>query len=205
MKLYDSVGPNPQVVRIFIAEKGLDIPTQTVDLIGGENRRPPYSQSVNVAGQMPTLELDSGQTISEIMAICEYLEDVHPAPVLIGATPEQKAETRMWARRIDLNIFEPMANGFRAAEGRPLFQDRVKLVSAAGAADLKAVAADRLVWIDQLLCGGTWVCGDRFSLADIVLFAASAFGPSVGQPLPTGLTWLPGWLERMKARPSAAA
>jgi len=116
MKLYNSVGPNPQVVRMFIAEKGMDIPKQEVDLMGGENRRPPFNSTVNVAGQLPALELDNGKTISEITAICEYLEEVGKGPALIGATPEERAETRMWVRRIDLNICEPMANGFRAAE-----------------------------------------------------------------------------------------
>jgi glutathione S-transferase len=132
MKLYNSVGPNPQVVRMFIAEKGMDIPKQEVDLMGGENRRPPFNSTVNVAGQLPALELDNGKTISEITAICEYLEEVGKGPALIGATPEERAETRMWVRRIDLNICEPMANGFRAAEGRAIFANRIKLVGADG-------------------------------------------------------------------------
>jgi len=143
MKLYNSVGPNPQVVRMFIAEKGLDIPKQEVDLMGGENRRPPFNSTVNVAGQLPALGLDNGKTISEITAICEYLEEVGKGPALIGATPEERAETRMWVRRIDLNICEPMANGFRAAEGRAIFANRIKLVGADGAKELKEIARDR--------------------------------------------------------------
>ncbi len=95
MKLYNSVGPNPQVVRMFIAEKGMDIPKQEVDLMGGENRRPPFNSTVNVAGQLPALGLDNGKTISEITAICEYLEEVGKGPALIGATPEERAETRI--------------------------------------------------------------------------------------------------------------
>ena len=126
MKLYNSVGPNPHVVRMFIAEKGMDVPRQEVDLMGGENRRPPFNSTVNVSGQLPALELDNGLTISEITAICEYLEEVGKGPALIGSTPEERAESRMWVRRIDLNICEPMANGFRAAEGRALFANRIK-------------------------------------------------------------------------------
>jgi glutathione S-transferase len=118
MKFYNSIGPNPRAVRMFIAEKGLTIPTVEVDLMKGENRQGPYTQK-NTAGQMPCLELDDGTTVSEITAICEYLEDIHPTPALIGASPKEKAETRQWARRIDLNICEPM-NGFRYS-GLPLF------------------------------------------------------------------------------------
>ncbi len=205
MKLYNSLGPNPHVVRIFMAEKGIDIPKQEVDLMGGENRRAPYNAEVNVAGQLPALELDNGQRIAEITTICEYLEEKHPSPALIGATPEERAETRMWVRRIDLNICEPMANGFRAAEGRRLFENRIKLVGAEGAADLKAIAKDRLLWLDAQLAGRQWIVGDRFSLADILLYGFLTFGAQVGQPIPDEATNIKAWYERAKARPSAAA
>ena len=111
----------------------------------------------------------------------------------------------MWTRRIDLGIVEPMANGFRAAEGRPLFEPRMKLVGAEGAADLKAIARDRILWLDRQMSGRTWVCGDRFSLADILLYAFTAFGATVGQPLPPEAKWLPEWYARVAARPSSAA
>ena len=205
MKLHTSVGPNPHMVRMFIAEKGLTIPQVTVDLMGGENRRPPYTDKVNPAGQTPALELADGTTITEITVICEYLEEKHPTPALIGATPEERAETRMWTRRIDLNICEPMANGFRAAEGRPMFEPRMKLVGAEGAAELKAIARDRLLWLDAQMQGRTFVCGERFCLADILLFAFLAFGAQVGQPIPDEAGWVKAWFERVKARPSAAA
>lgn len=205
MKLHTSIGPNPHMVRMFIAEKGLNIPQVTVDLMGGENRRPPYTDKVNPAGQTPALELADGATITEITVICEYLEEKHPTPALIGTTPEERAETRMWTRRIDLNICEPMANGFRAAEGRQMFEPRMKLVGAEGAADLKAIARDRLLWLDGQLQGRTFVCGERFSLADILLFAFLTFGAQVGQPIPDEAGWVKAWYERVKARPSAAA
>lgn len=205
MKLYDSMGPNPHVVRMFIAEKGMTIPTQKVDLMGGENRKPPYTETINAAGQIPALELDNGHKVCEILPICEYLEEVQPSPPLIGSNAEERAETRMWTRRIDLNICEPLANGFRAAEGRGLFESRMKLVGAEGAAELKAIARDRLLWLDGQMAGRTFVCGDRFSLADILLFTFLAFGAEVGQPIPDEAGWVKSSFERVKARPSAAA
>lgn len=205
MKLYNSIGPNPRMVRMFAAEKGLALPTVEIDLLGGENRQAAYSGGVNVAGQTPALQLEDGQVITEITVICEYLEEKHPTPALIGATPEERAETRMWTRRIDLNICEPMTNGFRASEGRRLFESRMKLVGAEGAAELKAIARDRLLWLDGLMTGRQFVCGDRFSLADVLLFAFLDFGASVAQPIPAEAAWVTAWFERVKARPSAAA
>lgn len=205
MKLYNSIGPNPRMVRMFAAEKGVTLPTIEIDLLGGENRQPAYSGEVNVAGQTPALQLADGQVIAEITAICEYLEEKHPTPSLVGATAEERAETRMWTRRIDLNICEPLANGFRASEGRGLFAPRMKLVGAEGAAELKAIARDRILWLDGQMTGRTFVCGDRLSLADLLLFAFLDFGASVGQPIPAEAAWVNAWFERMKARPSAAA
>ena len=204
MKLYNSVGPNPQVVRMFLAEKGMSIPVETIDLLGGENRRAPYVAGVNPAGQTPALETEGGITIAEITVICEYLEELHPTPALIGETPIQRAETRMWTRRIDLNICEPMVNGFRASEGRALFQSRITLVGLEGAAELKAIAKDRLHWLSSLMGDRQYVCGDRFSLADIMLFVFLGFGATVGQSLTHETPWISSWFERVKARPSSA-
>lgn len=205
MKLHTSIGPNPHVVRMFAAEKGLSLPTVDVDLMGGENRRPPYNEAINRAGQTPALELDDGVTITEITVICEYLEEKHPTPALIGSAAEERAETRMWTRRIDLSICEPMTTGFRAAEGRRMFESRMKLVGPEGAADLKAIAKDRLLWLDGQLAGRRFVCGDRFTLADILLFVFLAFGAQVGQPIPDEAAWVKDWFARVQARPSAAA
>src|SRR5688500_9798258 len=128
MKFYNSIGPNPHVVRMFAAEKGIIFETVEVDLMGGENRQDAY-MSRNAAGTTPTLQLHDGRCLAEITATREYLEETQPEPALIGRTPEERAETRMWVRRIDLGIVEPMTNGFRAAEGRRLFERRIKLVS----------------------------------------------------------------------------
>jgi glutathione S-transferase len=203
MKLYNSIGPNPHVVRMFMAEKGIEIPTEQVDLMAGENRREPYLQK-NSAGQLPALELDSGHCVTEITAICEYLEDTHPNPPLIGSTPEEKAEARKWTRRVDLAICEPMANGFRFAEGLPLFKSRVVTVPEA-ADGLKRMAQDRIKWLDGEINGKEFLCGKRFTLADILLYCFLDFGGQVGQPLKEENTNIAAWFQRVKARPSANA
>lgn len=202
MKLHQSVGPNPRVVKMFIAEKGMDVPRVSVDLMGGENRQDPY-KAKNPAGQTPCLELDDGSYLSEITAICEYLEEKQPSPALIGATPEERAQTRMWTRRVDLKVCEPMANGFRFAEGLPLFKDRMLTVPEASPG-LKAMAKDGEQWLESQF-KGPWICGDRFTLADVLLFGFVDFGFQVGQPLDPAFKKLTDWYERVKARPSAAA
>lgn len=203
MKLYNSIGPNPKTVRMFIAEKGLDIPKVEVDLRGGENRRQPYL-SINPSGQMPALELDDGTVLAEITAICEYLDERQPTNSLIGTTPEQRAETRMWVRRVDLNILEPMTNGFRFAEGLKLFKNRIHCIPQA-ADDLKLAGREKLQWLDGLMAGKQYICGDRYSLADIMLFVFLEFLAGVGQPLDPALGNVNPWFARIKARPAAAA
>ncbi len=201
MKFFNSIGPNPRVVKLFMAEKGITIPEVEIDLRGGENRRPPYSVSVNPTGQTPALELDDGSMLTEITAICEYLEERYPTPPLIGTTAEERATTRMWTRRIDLKICEPMTNGFRFAEGLPLFEPRMRVLPEA-AAGLKAVAQDGLKWLDPLIAGREFICGDKLTLADVLLFAFVDFGAGVGQPLPPECSNLASWYGRMKTRPS---
>jgi len=203
MKFYNSIGPNPHVVRMFMTEKGLTIPSQDVDLRAGDNRKPEHLAR-NPHGQMPTLELDDGTFISEILAICEYLEDTNPNPPLIGSTPEEKAEARMWTRRADLNICEPLTNGFRFGEGEPFFKNRIVTVPEASAG-LKKIAQDRIKWIDGQLAGKEFLCGKRLTIADILLYCFLDFGATVGQPLAPDNKNVVAWFERMKARPSAKA
>jgi glutathione S-transferase len=203
MKLYNSLGPNPRVVRMFLAEKGTQLSLAQVDVISGENRQEPYLQ-VNPHGQTPTLELDDGRHISEILPICEYLEEVRPEPPLVGRTPEERAETRMWARRVDLNICEPLTNSYRYSGGLRLFQSR--MVTVPEAADgLRRVAQDRLRWLDAQMAGKTFLCGPRFTLADIHLFCFLTFSIERGTPLDASLIRLAEWLTRIADRPSAAA
>lgn len=205
MLFYDSIGPNPRVVRMFMAERGITgIPTETVDLRGGENRREPFL-SKNPSGQCPALALDDGSILAEITAICEYLDEVGPpGKTLIGATPEERAATRMWTRRIDLNILEPMANGFRFAEGLKLFQDRLRCIPQA-ADELKLTAQEKLTWLDGLIAGRKFICGDKITLADILLFCFMDFFAGIKQPINQDNKNIVAWYERMKALPSAAA
>lgn len=203
MKLFNSVGPNPKVVRMYMAERGIEVDLQEIDLMGGENRQNDYVK-INPGGQLPALELDNGDIIAEITCICEYLDDRDGGSSLIGTTPEERAETRMWARRIDLGILEPLTNGFRYAEGAPIFKDRMTLIPHA-AADLKALAQEKITWLDGLMDGKEFVCGDRFTLADILLFVFLEFGTQVGQPLNDANKNITSLYERVGARPSAKA
>jgi glutathione S-transferase len=203
MKLYNSIGPNPRVVRMFMAERGIELPTVEVDIMRGDNRQAPHLAR-NPAGQTPALELDDGSTITEITVICEYLDEITPGASLIGATPVERAETRMWVRRIDLNIVEPMIVGFRSAEGLKMFQNRVVCLPQA-ADDLKRIGQKNLRWLDGLMAGKAFVCGDRFSLADVFLFCFVDFFTSVRQPVDPEFTTLHAWYARMKERPSVAA
>lgn len=201
MKLYTGMGPNPRVVTLAVAETGADVELVEVDLVAGENRQDAHLGR-NPAGQLPTLELDGGEFISEITAIAEYLDD-KTGGSLIGGTPEERAETHMWVRRIDLNICENMANGFRFAEGLPLFESRIHVIPQA-ADDFKKIAQDWLAKIDGLIGGNQYICGDRFTLADIMLFAFLEFGAGVGQPLDAKCENLQAWYARVAARPSVA-
>jgi glutathione S-transferase len=203
MKLYDSFGPNPRALRMVLLEKQLELPKLEIDLLGAENRRPPYTDR-NPGGQVPALELDDGRVIGETVAIFEYLEEKHPTPPLIGTTPEERAETRCWQRRVELRITEPLYNGFRFAEGLELFRPRLRVLPEA-AEGLKATVRDNLAWLDPLLAGRYWIVGSRFTVADVILYCALDFGRGAGQPLDGSLTNVAAWFERVAARPSAAA
>jgi glutathione S-transferase len=188
---------------MFMAEKGIQIPTEQVDLMAGHNRQEPYL-SKNPAGQMPALELDDGVVLCEILPICEYLDETHPNPPLIGSNAEERAITRMWTRRIDLNICEPMANGFRFGEGLQLFQNRIRTIPEASTG-LKETAKEKLAWLDGLVAGRQWIVGDRFTLADILLYVFVEFGAQVGQPLDPANKNLAAWKDRVAARSKAPA
>ena len=203
MKLYDSVGPNPRIVRMFMAEKGIEMPKQTVDLRKGENREAEHLKR-NPHGQMPTLELDNGSYLSEITPICEYLEEKHPTPAMIGTTAEERAECRMWTRRVDLNICEPLANGYRFGEALKFFEKRIPVVPEASSG-LKMIAANRLQWLDGQMAGKDYLCGKRYTLADILLYGWLDFAGQVGQPPDPANSHIVAWMARVGERPSAKA
>lgn len=202
MKLYTSVGPNPRVVTMFMAEKGITLDMVTVDIRAGENRQEAFLK-VNPSGQSPSLELDDGSNLNEITAICEYLDEKSPGASLIGATAEERAVTRMWTRRVDLKVCEPLANGFRFGEGLPMFQGRMRCLPDASPG-LKAIAQDGIQWFENNF-QGPWLAGDRFTLADVLLFCFLEFGAVVGQPLDPKFVKINDWFNRVKARPSVAA
>ena len=203
MKLFNSMGPNPHVVRMFIAEMGIDIETIEIDLMGGENRQDAYLKK-NPSGQLPVLQLDDGSFLAEITVICEYLDELNGHTNLIGINPQERAETKMWTRRIDLQIIEPLTNGFRYAEGYDLFKDRLHLIPDA-ADDLKAIAQERLAWLDKQLEGKEFICGERFSLADIMFYCFLHFGSTVGQSINPDNTNIVSLYEKIGMRESASA
>ena len=203
MKLYNSIGPNPHVVRMFIAELGLDIETIEMDLMAGENRQEEHLKR-NPSGQSPTLELEDGSFLSEITSICEYLDEKQGNTDLIGKTPKERALTRMWTRRVDLQIIEPLITGFRYSEGLELFKTRMQTIPEA-AEGLKSIAQEKLAWLNGEMEGKDYICGDRFSLADVMLFCFITFGATVGQSVSEENTNITSWYDRVKERSSTAA
>lgn len=202
VRLFDSFGMNPRTLRFFLLEKAIDLPRQELDILGAENREPAYL-SLNPAGQTPALELSDGTILSEVPAICEYLEEVHPAPPLIGATPSERAVTRMWWRRVELNICLPMVQRFYYAEGFDLFRTRFRCLPEA-ADGVKARAMDGMRWIDGLI-DGEWLAGDRFTVADICLYCYIDQLSDAGQPIPAECMTLKAWFDRVGSRPAAEA
>ncbi|WP_017669675.1 glutathione S-transferase family protein [Blastomonas sp. AAP53] len=203
MKLYQSIGPNPRVVLMFLEEKGAVIDRAFVDIMKGENRGPDFLAK-NPFGQVPLLEMDDGTYLSESTAICGYIEEKFPTPALIGSTAEERAVTQMLVRRLDYDVVAPMTTAFRGSEGLPMFQYRLRCLPEA-ADGLKACARDGLAAFNALLAGKTWLAGDRFTLADIMLYCLTEFGKMVGQPMPEDLANLAAWSARVAERPSASA
>lgn len=198
MKLYDSIGPNPRLVRMFAAAKGVNLPLVDVDIIQGENRKPEFLE-INPTATTPVLELDSGDVISETTAICEYLEECCPTPALIGASMEERAQTRMWWRRVDLLIVQPLTSGFRGAEGYEMFKDRVPCYPEV-AERYKQAAADGFAWLDKQMDSKPFIVGERMTVVDLLLFSFVEFGEQVGQSLPENCLRLSSWLSAMRSR-----
>lgn len=203
MLLFDALSPAPRALRMFLAEKGIHLPTRTVDVFAGENRQAAFL-AINPAGQLPALQLAEGSVIAESVAIMEYLEEQQPDPPLIGATPQQRAQARQWQRRVELNITENIHNAYHYAEGLARFRGRIPLAPQA-AEGLKQVARDRTAWLDGMLDGCAWLAGERFTFADVWLYAWLDFADSVQQPFDRSLRNVGAWFERVAARPSARA
>lgn len=202
VRTFDSFGMNPRTLRFFLLEKGLELPRTEVDILGAENREPAYL-ALNPAGQTPAVELSDGTILSEVPAICEYIEELHPEPPLIGTSPEERAVTRMCWRRAELNICLPMVQGFYYSDALELFQSRFRCLPEA-AEGLKAKAQDAMQWMDDLI-EHEWLAGDRFTVADICLYCYIDQLCDMGQAIPEECTTLSAWFDRVGRRPAAEA
>ncbi len=199
-RLFDSFGILPRVIRFFMLEKGLDIARHEVDLLLGENRDPEYLK-LNPSGQTPALELSDGTIICEAPVICEYVEELFPDPPLIGITAKERALTRMWWRRTELNICQPMILGFYYGEGLETYRTRMRCIPEA-AAGMKEKARDGVRWLDALL-KTEWVGGSSFTVADIHLYCFVQEMGEKGQPIPEECLAVKAWIERVGARSAA--
>jgi glutathione S-transferase len=201
MKVLNSFGPNPRMLRMFLLEKNISIDFIEHDLMAAENREEAYLKK-NPGGQLPALELDNGAVISETVVICDYLEELYPDPALIGTTVQERAETRMWNRRIEQRITENIYNGFRFAEGLQLFENRMRCLPEA-ADGLKTSGQDGLAWLDEQMQGKEFICGNRLTIADLVLYCCTDFSSGVGQSINAKLENVRSWFSRIEGRSSA--
>ena len=200
VRLFDSFGIAPRMVRFFLLEKAIDIPRYEIDLLLGENRDEDFLK-LNPSGQTPALELDDGTILAEAPAICEYVEEACPEPPLIGATPVQRAVNRMWWRRVELNICQPMIMGFYFGEGLELFRTRTRCLPQA-ADGMKERARDGMRWLNVLFTD-EWIAGSQFTVADICLYGYLEELADKGQPIPDDCTRLRRWLDATSQRPAA--
>lgn len=200
IRLFDSFGIVPRVVRFFLLEKELEIARHEVDLLLGENRDPDYLK-INPSGQTPALELSDGTILCEGPVICEYVEALFPNPPLIGTTAKEQAITRMWWRRVELNICQPMILGFYYGDGFETYRTRMRCIPEA-AEGMKERARDGMRWLDGLL-RGEWIAGPSFTIADIHLFGFIEEMSEKGQCVPEDCVALKAWLDRTGCRPAA--
>lgn len=202
MKLYDSAfAPNPRRVRIFLAEKGLTVPTEQVDIAKAANRRPEYLAK-NPLGGIPILELDDGTVIAESVAICRYFEEMHPDPPLLGTGAKERALVEMWQRRMELEVALPIMQVFRNTHA--FFKGRIPQVAEYGEVCRKSAEA-RLRWMEEELANRAFVAGDRYSIADITLLVGIDFGRPSNIRIAPEQKSLQRWYDAVSARPSAKA
>lgn len=203
MKLYDGGrAPNPRRVRIFLAEKGIEVPLVPVDM-GALGHRSEEVTARNPLQRLPVLELDDGTVLTESVAICRYFEEVQPEPPLFGRGAVGKALVEMWQRRIELNLFNAVSQAFRHTH--PAMSEwEVPQVPEWGEVNrVKAVAFMRI--LDGHLASSEFAAGDAFSIADITGLIALDFLKPARIAVPDDLVNLQRWHGALKARPSAAA
>jgi glutathione S-transferase len=203
MKLYGAAmpAPNPRRVRIFLAEKGIEIPEVPLNLMTREHKSPEHFAR-NPMGQVPTLELDDGTWISETVSICRYIENEHPNPALFGRTAKEMAQVDMWIRRVEFVLMQPVGNYWRHAHPRTAalltqFKDF-------GESNV-ARYSEAQRWFDRQLADSAFIAGDTFSMADICALSTVDFADWIGLPLDPENANLTSWRLRVGERPSASA
>ena len=203
MKLYNhTLAPNPRRVRIFAAEKAIELRLADVDILAGQSRTPEFLAK-NSSGGVPVLELDDGSYLSESVAICRYLEGLHPEPNLLGRDLREQAEIERWNRRMELELFA--AIGRTVQNTSSIFQGRFKQFPEYGEAQ-RALVYQRLERMDRELNGLRFVAGDRFTIADITALVAIDIGGRLADiKIAPELAHLTRWHETVSSRPSARA
>lgn len=203
MKLYDGgKAPNPRRVRIFLAEKGIEVALEYVDMAALGHKSEAITTR-NPLQRLPVLELDDGTIISESVAICRYFEELQPEPSLMGRDIVDRALVEMWQRRMEMHLLLLVANVFRHAH--PAMKDwEVPQIAEFSEANRPKVD-NTLRWLDQELANRPFIAGQHFTIADITAMVAIDFTKPARIVVPQELTNLLGWYERMKSRPSANA
>lgn len=202
MKLYEyTAAPNPRRVRIFLAEKGISIPYEQVDIAKGQHRTPEFLK-INPMGGLPVLELDDGTELAESVAICRYLEGTHPEPKLMGVDPKDIAIVEMWNRRMEFEILAMTAGAFRNTS--PFFKGRIPQVPEYGEI-CKNAAIKRLEWLDTELANRQFIAGDRYTIADITALVGIDFGKPSNIRIQPEHKNLARWYQAVSTRPSAKA
>ncbi len=199
MKLHQGDGPNSYRVRIFLAEKGIEVPMVRVDFDKMEHRAPEFLE-LNSLGQIPVLEFDDGTVITESVAICRYFEALHPTPPLFGASAVEQGKVEMWNRRVEIEIFGTIGNV--ALHTLEFFKHRLTQFPAF-AETQRELLPHKWEWLDREMADGRpFIAGDNFSVADITGMTVSWLGEVFGMPVPEGLPHVGPWHERVRARPS---
>jgi len=199
MKLYNGMSPNGARVMIFMAEKGIEIPTHSIDLMANEGQAPEFLK-VNALGQVPVLQLDDGRNLTESVAICRYLESLHPTPALFGEAPEEQAFIEMWMRRMELWLFNVAGDvGLHEIE---FFKYRVDQ-NADYAAYCRKTLVERLAWLDaEMADGRSFIAGDTFTMADIIGMTLLFIMGFTQIEVPSELTNVTKWQQAMVSRPT---
>lgn len=194
--------PNPRRVRIFLAEKGIAVPFEEVDLMKGALKTPEMTK-LNPAQRVPILILDDGTAISETVAICRYFEEINPAPALFGQTPVGKATVEMWNRRMELGLLSHVAQAFRHLHPAMAHLE-VPQIKDWGEAN-KSKALDVLAMLDNALASHEFVAGSAFTIADITAMVAIDFMKPARLSVPDTMTQVKRWYASVSSRPSAKA